>query len=144
MNRIQQVPAEGESYKYTRQDLQDEISRLDQKVRSYTQLGLIVEADTIAYVISRHSQALVTGLLTYEDPNTSKQYWLGRGRLLGGVGEEMHEDADRFAASGRALYGEGKLAEALELFQRCVVIEERLAPNSLDVALSYTNIGVVY
>jgi len=39
---------------------------------------------------------------------------------------------------------QGKLAEALEQFQKSLAILELLAPNSLTVATSSTNIGSVY
>jgi len=54
------------------------------------------------------------------------------------------ELANQFCRSGTSLYNEGKLAEALNQYQKSLAIRERLAPNSLDVAMSYNNIGNAY
>jgi tetratricopeptide (TPR) repeat protein len=54
------------------------------------------------------------------------------------------EDAKSFNKQGVAYYHQGKLNKTLEQFQLALQIQERDAPDSLDLATAYNNIGEVY
>ena len=51
------------------------------------------------------------------------------------------EDADNFNKQGVEFYNKGDLNQALEFYNKCLAIQERLAPGSLTIANSYNNIG---
>ena len=55
---------------------------------------------------------------------------------------ELYE-ADRLNQKGISHYNRGELLPALDCFRQALEIREREAPNSLTVATSYNNIGLV-
>ena len=147
----------------TRQDLQQKITQLQGEVEEHQRIGNSDRVDLIAMRISGLSYAISSNLLKYTDPSTGDTYSLSRVRLLGGMmssppagsgpvtssspavsGQETLEDAKKLVEEGGVLEKASKFGEALEKYQRSLVIRERLDPESLDVAASCNNIGGVY
>ena len=72
-------------------------------------------------------------------------YWSGHEvHVVDDVENATLEDARLASEKWIALHNEGKFEEALASSQKSLAIRERLAPDSLDVAQSYNNMGVVY
>lgn len=134
----------GSHLMYYRCDLEKTIGELEKEVSRYSERGDTANADRIASIVSRHSQALNSNVNVYRDNSgdTCKTYWLARASLLGGGGETL-EDSKRFFQAGEVFYNEGKLPEALEQYQKSLEIRKRVVPNSLYVAYAYNNVGKV-
>ncbi len=144
----------------TRQDLKIEIDRLKASLVQTTDPSQIEKATRI---MSAHSQALRGNSNRYVDRETGREYTLTHGPLMGGGGHPSKmtytlENAKNFDQAGREglamssrsdIFGikgadTTRTEEAVKLFQLGLKIKKKLAPNSLDIAESYYEIGKAY